>query len=180
MNFLPGLSLVFDILFHCLPIPSITDCSKVETVAPEFTAPQFFFEERKLFKQFSARDRFEYSDHIRTTIFRWEATEDMDVVLIIAKFFKFNVIAFTNFLCEMIDGEWNILGEQRFPILNGKDQVVVSIVGVVPCFLESHASSLPWKPRVSKPSSKVIAASREESATRILPKETRIPVRVPQ
>src|SRR5438477_469044 len=86
----------------------------------------------------------------------------MDVVFVIAEFFKFDVISFSNFLCQMVDGERNVFREESFAVLNGKGNVVVSRVCIVVCFLDGHPLSLSWKPRVSKPSYRAPAASRGE------------------
>lgn len=84
----------------------------------------------------------------------------MDMVTISAELFETDVVAFGNFLRDGCDGERNIVVEQRFAVFDGKDKVVVGIIRLVVGFLDGHARSLIWKPRVSKPSSKVPAASR--------------------
>ena len=86
----------------------------------------------------------------------------MDVVIIISQFFKFNVIAESDFLCDRANGERDIILQKSFSVFNGKDNVVVGLVCIVVCFLNGHASSLTWKPRVSKPSYMAPAASRGE------------------
>ena len=58
----------------------------------------------------------------------------------------------------MVDGERDLVSQQCFAVFDGKDQVVVSIVNIVPSLTDGHASSLAWKPTVSKPSLAVIAA----------------------
>ena len=66
----------------------------------------------------------------------------MDVILVIANLFKFNVISLRDFLRNITDSERYLVGKERFTIFNGKDDVVVGIVCIVACFVYGHAYSL--------------------------------------
>src|SRR3989344_775600 len=86
----------------------------------------------------------------------------MDVVGVTADFFKVDVVAGSDFLSDGSDRKRDVIRKERFAVFDGKDDVVVGIVGIVVSFDDGHAPILLWKPRVSKPSCMVPAASRGE------------------
>jgi len=71
----------------------------------------------------------------------------VDVVLIAAKLFKFNVIALGDFLRNTDNGERDVVCQQCFAVLDGKDDVVVGTVYIVVRMGEGHASHRIRKPR---------------------------------
>ena len=92
----------------------------------------------------------------------------MDVILISADLFELNVIAEGDFLRDLDNREREVIGEQGFAVFDGKDNVVVSFIDIVVGMFDGHASILPWKPRVSKPSSKDPAAEPRGNPLRVL------------
>ncbi len=86
----------------------------------------------------------------------------MDMVLVASDLFEFNVVAESNSLCDLCNSERDVVLQKSFSVFDWKDDVVMGIIYVMMCFLQAHASMLPWKPRVSKPSYKDPAASRGE------------------
>lgn len=148
----PRLSLVLNISLHGFPVSPLAACGHVETIAPELSSPELFLEQRKLLEEHSSCDAFEHANHCAPTVFGSKVSQDMDVVLVIADLFEFDIIPFGNFHCDLGNCERDLVVKQSFTILDGKDEVIVSIVGIVVSSLYDHGSILIWKPRVSKPS----------------------------
>jgi len=56
--------LVNNVTFNRFQIAPLADCAEVIAVAPEFSAPQLFFQVRKLPKNFTGGDALENPDHV--------------------------------------------------------------------------------------------------------------------
>jgi len=61
------------------------------------------------------------------------------VIAIGTDLFKVDVVAEGNFLRNLLDCERDVVGEQRFSIFDGKDEVIVSFICIVVRFLNGHA-----------------------------------------
>lgn len=72
----------------------------------------------------------------------------MDVVPVRANLFKLHVIPRTDFLRYRDYRERDLIGQQWFTVLNGKDDVVMGVVHVVVSPFQSHAPIVSWKPEV--------------------------------
>ena len=68
----PRLPLVCNISFDRFPVTSLADRGKVETVAPELTAPQVLFERGELVEEFACGDGFEDTDDLGAAVLWWE------------------------------------------------------------------------------------------------------------
>ena len=141
-----GSILRFSLLSHIAldnaPIPPLADCCKIETIAPELSAPQVFLELGKSGEEFSGCDAFEYPNHICATKFWWKGSENMDMIFITADLFKVDVVALSDFPRNLFNRERDIIAKQRFAVFDGKNDVIVGIVSIVVCSDQSHASSL--------------------------------------
>ena len=93
------------------------------------------------------------------------------MVSIRSDLFELNVIAQANFLRDLFDGERDIISQQGFAVLNGKDDMVVSIVHIVESPVKAHAPILMRKPRVSTPSYRELAAEPRGKLAKIIKKK---------
>lgn len=96
----------------------------------------------------------------------------MDVVTIGTDLLELNVVPQTDFLRDCSDGERDLIGQQRFAILDGKDDMVVGIVNIVESPTKAHAPILMRKPKVSTPSYRELAAEPRGKLANIAPKHT--------
>ena len=86
----------------------------------------------------------------------------MNVIEVVAKLLKLDIISFTDFLRHAVDGERDAVDQQRFAVFDGKDDVVVGTVCIVVCFDDGHASYCIRKPRFPDLPTRSSRQSREE------------------
>ena len=60
------------------------------------------------------------------------------MVLVGADAFEVDVVAEGNFMRNAYDSERDVVVKQRFAVFDGKDEVVVGIIGIVVCFDNGH------------------------------------------
>ncbi len=60
------------------------------------------------------------------------------MVEIVPNLFEFYIVPLTDFLCYLGDGERDLVGQESFSILNGKNNMVVRFVDVVVCPVQGH------------------------------------------
>jgi len=65
------------------------------------------------------------------------------VVEISANLFKLNVISLGDFLRDCANRERDLILKQGFAVFDGKDNVVVRVIGIVMSADEGHAASIP-------------------------------------
>jgi len=71
----------------------------------------------------------------------------VDMIVVATNLFKLKVVAESDFLCNRLDSERDVICQQRLAILDGKDDVVVGAVYIVVSMGEGHASYRIRKPR---------------------------------
>ena len=142
MDILRLVSLLSDIVFNDTPIASFSDSSSIVAVTPEFPAPEFFFQCWVMRKEFSGGDTFVESDDLANAVFGMEREEKVNMILIGTELLHFQFIAFGESPSRFFEGVYYQVVEERFAILYGEDDMIVSLVGTMVAFFEGvHDSS---------------------------------------
>lgn len=108
-----------------MPGTSFSDCCNVISIGPEFSSPQFSFGRWMPAKHLPCGDALEYPYDLSDRHLRMGTTQQMDVISIHSHPLNLNSVPLCDPFARLHDNSYHLRIQQRLPILNRKNNVVV-------------------------------------------------------